>query len=174
MLSGTEAFPPLVMVTVLVAECCESTSPKLILPGLTVTGDTVRLAVAALPVPPFVEVTLPVVLVMLPDRVAVTVTLKVQLLFTAMVAPESEIVFPPLVVSVPPQTALLPLTTVRPLVSTSVKPTPVRATGLAEGLVMVKPKEVVWPAKIEFGLNALAIEGGNTTRILAEAVPPVM
>ena len=142
--------------------------------GETTNGNTVRLAVAVLPGPPLPEVTVPVVLVKLPNAVGVTVTLKLQLPFTAMVAPESEMVFPPLVVRVPPQTVLLPLATVRLLGSTSVKPTPVSATELAAGLVMVKPNEVVWVSPIKLGLNALAIEGGNTTKMLAEAEPPVV
>src|SRR5215469_10539598 len=73
-----------------------------------------------------------------------------------MVAPDSEMVFPPLVVRVPPQTGLLPLATVRLLGRTSVKPTPVSATVLIAGLVMVKPNAVVWLSPIKLGLNALA------------------
>lgn len=90
-----------------------------------------------------------------------------------MVAPESEMVFPPLVVSVPLQTVLVPLAIVSPAGSTSVKATPVRATELTAGLVMVKPSDVVVFTAIELGLNALAIEGGATTTMLAEAAPPV-
>lgn len=63
MLSETAAFPLFEMVTVVVAEWSESTSPKLTLPGEITTGNTVRLATAALPVPPSFEVTLLVVLV---------------------------------------------------------------------------------------------------------------
>ena len=110
----------------------------------------------------------------MPNAVGVTVTLKLQLLFTAMVAPESVMVFPPLVVRVPPQTALLPLVTVRPLCSTSVKPTPVSGIGLIAGLVMVKPNEVVWLSPIKLGLKALDMEGGAITKRVAEAVPPWM
>ena len=110
----------------------------------------------------------------MPNAVGVTVTLKLQVPLTAMVAPDSEMVFPPLVVRVPPQTGLLPLATVRLLGRTSVKPTPVSATVLIAGLVMVKPNEVVWLSPIKLGLNALAMEGGDTTMMLAEAVPPVM
>ena len=66
MLSGAVVFPVFLMVTVDVTVCCESTSPKLMLLGDTVTPLTARVAEAVLPVPPLVDVTLPVVLVKLP------------------------------------------------------------------------------------------------------------
>src|SRR5258708_4831420 len=50
---------------------------------------TVRLADAVLPVPPFVEGTLPVVLVYLPDASPVTVTLNTHCLLTVIIASES-------------------------------------------------------------------------------------
>ena len=90
-----------------------------------------------------------------------------------MVAPDKEMVFPPLVVRVPPQTVLLPLATVSPAGRTSVKATPANATELTAGFVMVKPSEVVAFTAIELGVNAFAIEGGATTTMLAEAAPPV-
>lgn len=65
-LSGAGVLPPLVTVTLLLAKCSASTSPKLMLVGLTVTPLTVRLADAVFPVPPLVDVTLPVVFVKLP------------------------------------------------------------------------------------------------------------
>jgi hypothetical protein len=83
---------------------------------------TVRLADAVLPVPPFVEVTLPVVLVNWPDAAPVTVTLKTHWA---------------VVVKVPPQTVAEALATVRPVGSVSVKATPVSATVLAAGFVIV-------------------------------------
>ena len=48
----------------------EAPKPFVIVGGVA----TVRFALAVLPVPPFVEVTLPVVLVYCPDAVPVTVT----------------------------------------------------------------------------------------------------
>jgi hypothetical protein len=64
---------------------------------------TVMSTDAALPVPPFVEVTLLVVLVLGPDVLpAVTVTLKVQLPPAEIVAPVSVIRLLPVTVSVPP------------------------------------------------------------------------
>jgi hypothetical protein len=76
-------------------------------------------------------------------------------------------------VSVPPQTVAEALATVRPVGSVSIKATPVRATVLAAGLVMVNVSEVVAFRAMLLGLNTLAIDGGATTLIEAEAVPPV-
>ncbi len=75
--------------------------------------------------------------------------------------------------SVPPQTVAEALATVNPVGSVSVKATPVNATALAAGLVMVKVSEVVAFRAMLLGLKTLAIDGGATTLIEAEAVPPV-
>src|SRR5262245_48696781 len=77
------------------------------------------------------------------------------------------------VVTVPPQIVALALPTVRPVGSVSVKATPVSETALAAGLVMVKVSEVVAFSAIVVGLKTLAIDGGATTLMLADAVPPV-
>jgi len=77
------------------------------------------------------------------------------------------------VVRVPPQTVAEALATVRPVGRVSVKATPVNATALAAGLVMVKVSEVVAFRAMALGLKTLAIDGGATTLIEAEAVPPV-
>src|SRR5689334_1461971 len=98
---------------------------------------TVRLAEAVLPVPPFVEVTFPVVLVYCPETAPVTVTLNWHWLFTAMVAPVNAIPVGEVVVSVPPQTAADELATVSPVGRVSVKATPVRASTFAAGFVIV-------------------------------------
>jgi hypothetical protein len=103
----------------------------------------------------------------------VTVTLNWHWLFAAIVAPESAIPVGAVVVSVPPQTVAEALATVNPVGSVSVKATPVNATALAAGLVMVKVSEVVAFRAMLLGLKILAIEGGATTLIEAEAVPPV-
>ncbi len=134
---------------------------------------TVRFALAVLPVPPFVEVTLPVVLVYWPAAAPVTVTENWHWLFAAMVAPDSEIPVGPVVVSVPPQTVAEALATVNPVGSVSVNATPVSATALAAGLVIVKVSEVVAFKAMLLGLNTLAMDGGASTLMLAEAVPPV-
>ena len=77
------------------------------------------------------------------------------------------------VVSVPPQTVAEALATVRPVGSVSVNATPVSATAFAAGFVIVKVSDVVAFRAMLLGLNTLAIEGGATTLMEAEAVPPV-
>jgi len=103
----------------------------------------------------------------------VTVTLNWHWLFAAMVAPDREIPVGAVVVSVPPQTAAVAFATVRPVGSVSLNATPVRATVLAAGLVIVNVSEVVAFRAMLLGLKTLAIDGGATTLIEAEAVPPV-
>ena len=100
-------------------------------------------------------------------------TLNWHWLLAAIVAPTKEIPVGAVVVSVPPQTVAEALATVRPVGSVSVNATPVRATVLAAGLVMVNVREVVAFRAMPEGLNTLAIDGGATTLIEAEAVPPV-
>ena len=134
---------------------------------------TVRLAVAVLPVPPLVEVTFPVVLVYWPEAAPVTVTLNWHWPLAAIVAPVSAIPVGAVVVSVPPQTVAVELATVSPVGSVSVKATPVSETVFAAGLVMVNVNEVVAFRAMLLGLKTLAIDGGATTLIEAEAVPPV-
>src|SRR6478672_9869926 len=90
-----------------------------------------------------------------------------------MVAPDNEIPVGAVVVSVPPQTVAVAFATVRPVGSVSVNATPVRATVLAAGLVIVNVSEVVAFRAMLLGLKTLAIDGGATTLIDAEAVPPV-
>src|SRR5262249_4586742 len=137
---------------------------------------TVSVAEAVLPVPPFVEVTLPVVLFFTPAVVPVTSTLTVQVPLAAMEPPLNvREVFPAAGVNVPPQEvlALGVAATCTPEGSESVNPTPVSDSALAEGLVMVKLSVVVPLTGIVVGLNDLVIEGGATTVMLAEAVLPV-
>ena len=146
--------------------------------NLVIVGGeaTVKLALAVLPVPPFVEVTLPVVLVYRPEAAPVTVTLNWHWLFTAIVAPVSAMPVGLVVVNVPPQTVADALATVSPVGNVSVNATPVKATVLAAGLVMVKVNDVVAFSAMVFGLKTLAIEGGATTVrtavLLVVPVPP--
>ena len=100
-------------------------------------------------------------------------TLNWHWLFTAMVAPVNAIPVGAVVVSVPPQTVAEALATVKPVGSVSVNATPVKATVLAAGFVMVNVSDVVALSPIVAGLNTLAMDGGATTLTLAEAVPPV-
>ena len=134
---------------------------------------TVRFADAVLPVPPLVEVTLPVVLVNCPEAAPVTVTENWHWLLTAIVAPVSAMPVGAVVVKVPPQTVAEALATVSPVGSVSVNATPVKATAFAAGLVIVNVRDVVAFRAMFAGLNTLAIDGGATTLMLAEAVPPV-
>src|SRR5438552_504775 len=112
----------------------------------------------------------------MPEAAPVTVTLNWHWLLTAIVAPVSAMPVGLVVVKVPPQTVADALATVRPVGSVSVNATPVNATVLADGLVMVKVSEVVAFSAIVFGLNTLAIEGGattvNTAVLLTVPVPP--
>ena len=134
---------------------------------------TLRLALAVLPVPPLVEVTLPVVFVYWPEAAPVTVTENWHWLFAATVAPESAIPVGAVVVSVPPQTVADAFATVRPVGNVSVKATPVSELAFAAGLVMVNVSDVVAFSAMLLGLKAFAIEGGAATFNEAEAVPPV-
>src|SRR5260370_14199384 len=145
---------------------------------LTMVGGvaTAIFAVAVLPVPPFVEETLPGVWMKFPDAGRVMFTVTVQVLLAATVPPVSEILpEPATAVATPPQVLVSPLgvATTSPAGKVSVKATPVSATALAPGLVMVKVSEVVPLSGRLAAPNALAIDGGATPLILAEAVPPV-
>jgi len=75
------------------------------------------------------------------------------------------------VVKVPPHTVVLESATVTPAGSVSVNPTPVSAT-VEFGLVIVKVRVLVPFTGMFVGLNDLAIEGGATTVIVADAVLP--
>lgn len=137
---------------------------------------TERLALAVLPVPPFVEETAPVVLVKFPETAPVALIVKVQLLCAATVAPVSETAaVPATAVAVPPQVFVSPLgvPTTRPTGNVSVKATPISVTALAVGLVIVKVREVVPLSGTPAEPNTLAMEAGATMLMLAEAVPPV-
>ncbi len=82
---------------------------------------------------------------------------------------------PATAVAVPPQVLVRPLgvATTRPAGRVSVKATPVSAAVLAAGLVMVKVSEVVPFSGTAGAPKALAIDGGASTLMLVEAVPPV-
>lgn len=134
---------------------------------------TVSPAVAVLPVPPLVEVTLPVVLVYEPDAAPVTVTLNWHGVPAATLAPLNAIPVGAVVTKVPPHTADVELATVRPVGSVSANATPSSEVVFPVGLVMVKFSEVVAFNAIADGLNTFAIDGGATTKMLALPVLPV-
>jgi hypothetical protein len=140
---------------------------------------TVKLAEAVLPVPPLVELTAPVVFVYWPAVVPVTFTTSVQLAFTAILPPvRLMLVDPATAVAVPPHVFDRPfgVETTKPVGKVSVNATPVSATVLAAGLVMVKVSVVVPFRAIVVGLKTLAIDGGATIEMLAvllvAPVPP--
>lgn len=82
---------------------------------------------------------------------------------------------PATAVAVPPQVLVIPfgVATTIPAGSVSVKATPVSATALAAGFVTVKVSDVVPFNGMFEEPKALAIEGADTTLMLADAVPPV-
>ena len=122
---------------------------------------TVRvLEVAVPPVPPLVELTAPVVVVYEPAVAPVTVTGTGRVPAADTEAPLRVMVLPPVIVSVPPPTLELPLATVKPLGSVSVKATPVSVV-LAFEFVIVKVKVLVPFTAMDVGLNEAAIEGAE-------------
>ena len=144
---------------------------------LMVAGaPTVMLAVAKLPVPPSVELMVPVVLTFEPSVVPCTVTANVQFVFTAMVPFANEMELPPFAaVTVPLQ--VLPVfgsggfTTINPAGSVSVKAIPVCDTVLAAGFVMVKVSVVVAFRAMLPAPKALPSVGGATTVMFAVLLP---
>jgi hypothetical protein len=138
---------------------------------------TVRVAEALLPVPPLVEVAVPVVLRKVPAAAAVTLTLNVQDPLAGMLAPERLTAPEPLAaVIVPPAhepVSPFGVATRVPAGSESVKATPARATEFDGGFVIVKLSADVPFGMMLAGVKVLAIEGGATTAMLAEAVPPM-
>jgi hypothetical protein len=106
----------------------------------------------------------------------VTFTLTVQELATAMLPPVRLMLVPPAVAAaVPPQPLLKPfgMATTTLAGNESLKATPAKGSGLAAGLVMVKVSVETPPGAIADGLNALAIDGGPSTWMVAVAVAPV-
>src|SRR5438270_676872 len=142
---------------------------------------TVRLAVLLVaPVPPFVELTAPVVLVTVPDCVPVTFTTIVQVAPGVAIDPPVRLIEVELAaaVTVPPQVLLTPgvEATWSPFVSVSLKATPFSAVVLLAVLVIVKVTVVVPFTAIAAAPNALEIVGGATTVktavLLVAPVPP--
>lgn len=136
----------------------------------------VRLAEAVLPVPPLVELTAPLVLLKTPVVAPVTFTVTVQDEAVAIDPPEKLMLPEPAVaVAVPTQVPPKPfgVATTSPVGSVSVNATPASATVLAAGLVRVKVRVETPFTAMAVGLNTFAMEGGATTTMDAEAVPPV-
>src|SRR5579864_4122946 len=142
---------------------------------------TVRVAVLLVaPVPPFVELTAPVVFDTVPDCVPVTFTTMVQLVpGVAMLPPDRlMLVLFAVAVTVPPQVLLTPgvLATCSPFVSVSLNATPFSALVLAAGLVIAKVTVVVPFREILAAPNALLMVGGaaifTVAVLLVLPVPP--
>src|SRR5260370_165479 len=144
-------------------------------------------AEAGLPVPPLVELTLPVVLSLEPEVVGVTLTLTAHELLAAIPPPLRLMeVLPAAAVNVPPQLSLALGTaaTCRPVGKLSVTATPLKAVPVF-GLVMVKVRVEVPPTAVMVNVrdvvpfratveepNAFAIEGGPSTASVAVLLVP--
>jgi len=150
-------------------------APKFLL--ITGGASTVRVAVLlTAPAPLCVEEIAPVVFNLAPVVVPFTFTLSVQLLLVATVTPLNEMLpEPATAVAVPAQVLASPfgVATTRPAGRASAKPTPVRATVLAPGFVMVKVNEVEPFSGIVDVPKALLIVGAAAALRFAEAVLPV-
>ena len=135
---------------------------------------TVNVALAVLPLPPSLEVTLPLTLFLTPAVVAVTLTETVQVPLAARVPPlKVKVVSPGFGAKDPPQDAdaFGEDATWSPEGRESVNPTPVNDK-VVFGLVIVNVKVEAPPTGIWVGLNALLIEGGAAIEIEALAVLP--
>ena len=174
--SGSTLAAGLVMVNVseLVAFSAMAEGAK----ALAIDGgaSTFTLAVAVPPVPPSVEVTLPVVFTCRPAAVPVTFTENVQDPLAAIDPPLRLIVFVAWVAVIvpPPQVPVSPfgVEITSPAGSVSLKATPVSAVVVLP-LVMVKLRLVEPFRGMLAAPKALLMEGGPTTVKLAEAVFPV-
>ena len=133
---------------------------------LTTTGGatTVTVAVAVLPIPPLVELTV-TLLFFTPAIVPFTLTEMTHELLVVSVPFVRLIVFDPAVaVTVPPQAPLTlgGVATTSPPGSVSVKLIPV-SVGPVFGLLMVKVRVLVLPSAMVVGSNVLPITGGAST-----------
>src|SRR5947207_9062079 len=130
---------------------------------------TLMVADAVPPLPPSVEVTLPVVLFWSPPAVPSTFTENVHDPEAASVAPDRLITLVACVAVIvpPPQVPLKPLGVLmtRPAGSVSLKPTPVNAVP-AFGLLIVKLSEAVPVTAILAAPKALLMVGGDAARVL--------
>ena len=156
----------------------DAAAPK----ALAIDGGatTAILADAVAPVPPWVEVTLPVVLFLAPAAVPVTFTLNVQVPPPwVTVAPDKLITLVPWMAVIVPgrHVPLSPLGVeiTRSAGSVSLKPTPVRSV-VPLLLVTVKVSEVEPFSGMLSAPNCLLIPGGDTTVsiavLLVAPVPP--
>jgi hypothetical protein len=141
--------------------------------GGTAAAVTPKVALAVEPVPPFVEVTAPVVLLALPGVLLVTFTVAVHVVPGLIVAPLKERADAP---DAGANVALLQFVvapagdaTVMPEGKVSVKLTPLSASGFAPEFPSVKVRVVVPPAAIETAPKSFEIVGGPSTDSVAVA-----
>jgi hypothetical protein len=141
--------------------------PSTILVGakdLLIVGGatTVSEAEAVLPFPPFVEVTVPLVLFFTPLVTPTTLTVTVQVLFGTIVPP-AKVTEVAVLDTAPPHCAGSgAMLTVRPAGKLSVKPTPVSGIALVIGFVMVNVNIEVSPTAMEENEKALLMVGATT------------
>src|SRR5262249_28828791 len=135
---------------------------------VTVAGEaTIKVAVLlVVPVPPFVELTAPVVFVTVPDCVPVTFTVSVQVLPGVAMLPPDRLMLVELAAAVgePPQVLTIPgvFATCNPFVSVSPNAIPFSAVEFTAGLVIVKVTVVVPLSEMADAPKALLMVGGAT------------
>ena len=133
---------------------------------------TPNLAEAVPPVPPSVDVTVPLVLTFVPAVESVTFIVMMHEPL-ARIEPPARVIEFAVLLTVPPHCGVAGIAArVIPVGKLSVKPTPVKPA-LVFGLVSVNVSVEVPPGAIGFGEKDLMIVGGATTVTLAEAVFPV-
>src|SRR5829696_8741099 len=127
-------------------------------------SNTYKVEVAVFPVPPFVELTLPVVLMYAPVEAALTVAVIVQLPLGETDPPVNIMTLPPNVpVIVPPHCGEVTFAeSVIPPGNVSVKATPLKAVARFE-FVIVNVRVDVPPATIGFGVNDFEMDAGART-----------
>jgi len=125
--------------------------------------STARVAEAVPPVPPSVELTVPVVLFLTPVLVAVTLTEMVHEALAASVPPDQLIELEPAVAVIVPVLQVPPcVATTNPEGKLSVKATPLRLVPVF-GLVRVKVRVLFAFSATDVGENDLLMVGGPTT-----------
>ena len=141
--------------------------------GAAAAAVTPNVALAVEPVPPFVELTAPVVLFAVPGVLLVTFTVAVHDVPGLIVAPLKERVDAPAAGAnvAPLQFVVAPAgdATVIPDGKVSLKLTPLSAAGFAPEFPSVNVSVVVPPALIDPAPNAFAIAGGPSTDSVAVA-----
>jgi len=145
--------------------------------ALVIVGGatTVRTALAVPPVPSFVELTVPVVLLLEPAVVAVTFTLTSQVLPGVAIEPPLKLIGEEAELNVPPQVLLgFGVAAIAiPAGKVSLTPIPFIAPLFVAGLVMVKVSVEVPLSGMVVGLKDFVIVGGAVTVNVAVAVVPV-